>query len=230
MESLGILVAGVAHNINNVLAIIMGTASFREQGVIEPPDRKAYQTIVKACRRGRDVVNSLMQFARPTLSSQAPFDLHALIREVCELLGNTTSHRIRFLEVFAKEPVWLSGDVGTINHSLMNLCINAIDAMPRGGTLTLRTSVPQEDWAEVFVEDSGEGMSQNVLAHVLEPFYTTKDVGKGTGLGLSMTYGVVKAHGGTMDISSAPGCGTTVKLRLPRIPAPVQKQRSTLAK
>ena len=226
MESLGILVAGVAHNINNVLAIIMGTASFREQGVIEPPDRKAYQTIVKACRRGRDVVNSLMQFARPTLSSQAPFDLHALIREVHELLRNATSHRISILEALADHPIWLSGDEGTINHSLMNLCINAIDAMPRGGTLTLRTAIPEEDWAEVCVEDSGEGMAQDVLAHVFEPFYTTKDVGKGTGLGLSMTYGVVKAHGGTMDISSAPGQGTTVKLRLPRIPAPVHKERS----
>jgi CheY-like chemotaxis protein len=167
-----------------------------------------------------------MQFARPTLSSQVPFDLHALIREVCDLLGNTTGHRIRILEAFVEEPLWVSGDAGTINHSVMNLCINAIDAMPRGGTLTLRTAVPEAGWAEVSVVDTGEGMPPEVLAHVLEPFFTTKDVGKGTGLGLSMTYGVIKDHGGTMDISSAPGQGTTVTLRLPRIAAPSRSERS----
>jgi len=226
MESLGILVAGVAHNINNALAIIMGTASMRELGVLDPRDQKAYQTIGKACKRGRDVVSSLMQFARPTLSTQAPFDLHALIRETCDLLGNTTSKRIRILEAFTEHPLWMSGDAGTISHSLMNLCINSIDAMPAGGTLTLRTALPEEGWAEVSVEDSGAGMAPEVLAHALEPFFTTKDVGRGTGLGLSMTYGVIKAHGGTMDISSAPGHGTTVRLRLPRIPAPARIERS----
>ena len=223
MESLGILVAGVAHNINNVLAIIMGTASLREQNVELGADQNAYQIIGKACKRGRDVVASLMQFARPTLSSQAPFELHALIREVSLLLENTTSSRIRILESFAEEPLWVSGDAGTINHSLMNLCINAIDAMPRGGTLTLRTTSPDPDWTDIFVEDSGEGMTAEVLSHVLEPFFTTKEVGKGTGLGLSMTYGVVKAHGGTLDITSAPGQGTVVRLRLPRIPAPATR-------
>ncbi|MDR3671286.1 MAG: nuclear transport factor 2 family protein [Holophaga sp.] len=225
MESLGILVAGVAHNINNVLAIIMGTASMREQTVAEPSDLKAYQTIGKACRRGRDVVNSLMQFARPTLASQAPFDLHALIREVCDLLGNTTSKRIRIREAFTNKPLWINGDAGTINHSIMNLLINAIDAMPEGGTVTLGTLAPEEGWAELSVEDTGEGMSQEVLAHVMEPFFTTKDQGKGTGLGLSMTYGVIKAHGGTMAISSVPGQGTTVKLRLPRVAPPARAPR-----
>ena len=224
MESLGILVAGVAHNINNVLAIIMGTASFREQNAGEPSDQEAYRTIGKVCRRGRDMVKSLMQFARPTLSSQAPFEVHALIREVCGLLGNTTSNRIRIVEAFTDEPLWLSGDAGTINHALVNLCINAVDAMPDGGTLMFRTAVPEPGWVEVAVEDSGEGMPQEVMAHVLEPFFTTKDVGKGTGLGLSITYGVIKAHGGTMEITSQVGQGTTVRLRFPRIPAPAQTE------
>jgi signal transduction histidine kinase len=102
----------------------------------------------------------------------------------------------------------------------VNLCINAIDAMPGGGTVTLRTTVADPHWVEVAVEDDGAGMDPDVLAHVMEPFYTTKEVGKGTGLGLSMTYGVITAHGGTIDIVSQPGQGTTVKLRLPRIPAP----------
>lgn len=220
MESLGILVAGVAHNFNNILAIIMGTASFREQGVVDPLDQKAYATIGKVCKRGRDVVRSLMQFARPSLSNQVPFELHALIREVGILLENTTSNRVKIIERFINEPLWVNGDAGTINHGLVNLCLNAIDAMPDGGNLVLRTCVPREGWVEVSVEDDGEGMTQEIMSHVLEPFFTTKDVGKGTGLGLSMTYGVIKAHGGFLDLFSQPGQGTTVRIQLPRIPAP----------
>jgi PAS domain S-box-containing protein len=224
MEGLGILVAGVSHNFNNILAIIMGTASFREQGVIDPLDRKAYETISKACRRGRDVVKSLMQFARPTLSIQAPFELHALIKEVCVLLKNTTSNRIKIIEAFVEEPLWVKGDAGPISHCFVNLCINSIDAMPDGGNLMIRTTIPEEDWVEVSVEDDGEGMTPDAMAHALEPFFTTKEVGRGTGLGLSMTYGVIKAHGGIMEIDSAPESGTIVRIRLPRIPAPFQEE------
>jgi CheY-like chemotaxis protein len=104
----------------------------------------------------------------------------------------------------------------------VNLCINAMDAMPNGGTLTFRTGILEGGWVEVSVEDNGAGMAPEVLAHALEPFYTTKEVGKGTGLGLSMTYGVVKAHGGTIDLSSQEGHGTSVKIRFPRVPAPTQ--------
>jgi signal transduction histidine kinase len=140
MESLGILVAGVAHNINNVLAIVMGTASLREQNVVEPKDLKAYKTIGTVCKRGRDVVKSLMQFARPTMSSQAPFELHSLIMEVCVLLENTTNNRIAIVKDFIGEPIWINGDSSAINHALMNICINSLNAMPNGGTITLRTT------------------------------------------------------------------------------------------
>jgi CheY-like chemotaxis protein len=100
----------------------------------------------------------------------------------------------------------------------MNICLNGLDAMPDGGTLTLRTAIPRPDWVEVSVEDTGAGMVPEILARVTEPFYTTKPVGKGTGLGLSVTHGVLKAHGGTMEISSQAGKGTQVRLRLPRLP------------
>jgi len=220
MESLGILVAGVAHNINNVLAIIMGTASLREQNSTEPTDLKAYQIIGKVCKRGRDVMNSLMQFARPTLSNQAPIEMNSILKEVCTLLESTTSKRIRIIEACSGHPLWFSGDAGTINHALVNLCVNSIDAMPNGGTLTLRTTKVHEDRVEISVEDDGDGIAPEILPHVMEPFFTTKEVGKGTGLGLSMTYGVIKAHGGTMVMSSEPGKGTLVKLQFPGIPAP----------
>jgi len=220
LESLGVLVAGVAHNINNVLTIIMGTAALREQLGPAPPDMAAYGVIGKACMRGRDVVKALIQFGQPTLASQSPFELHGLIQEVRFLLESTTRNLIAIKPVFFGDPLWVNGDASSINHALVNLCLNAMDAMPDGGTVTIRTASPDPVWADVSVEDHGCGMVPEVLAHAVEPFFTTKEVGKGTGLGLSMTYGVVKAHGGGLELSSRPGLGTIVKFRLPRIPAP----------
>ncbi len=220
MESLGILAAGVAHNINNVLAIILGTASLRAQSATDPADAKAYATIDKVCIRGRDVVKSLMQFGQPSAPSQVPFELNLMVREVRTLLENTTRNTVRVVEDLVAEPVWISGDSGGINHALLNLCLNALDAMPDGGTLTFRTALPGDGWAELSVEDTGCGMEPEVLAHVMEPFFTTKAVDKGTGLGLSMTYGVVKAHGGILDFSSRPGQGTVARIRIPRRSAP----------
>jgi CheY-like chemotaxis protein len=149
--------------------------------------------------------------------------MNGLLKEVCLLLENTTSKRIKITEAYSRQPLWITGDIGTINHAILNLCINSIDAMPKGGTLTLRTALAGDDRVEVTVEDNGEGIPPELLGHVLEPFFTTKEVGKGTGLGLSMTYGVIKAHGGTMGITSEPGKGTTARLLFPRIPDPAQE-------
>jgi PAS domain S-box-containing protein len=222
MESLGILSAGVAHNLNNVLGIIMGTASLHEKVAAEPSDREAYQTISKACARGRGVVKSMLHFAQPSLQVKAPVELHKVIQEVCVLLESTTKNAITISEGLVDEPLWIHGDSGTINHALLNICLNSIGAMPDGGTLEFRTAILEENLVEVSVRDNGTGMPPEVLAHVMEPFFTTKETGKGTGLGLSMTYGMVKAHGGTIAIVSQPGQGTTVTLRFPRIPAPVE--------
>jgi len=223
LEALGVLVGGVAHNFNNVLAAIMATASLGERLALDPRDREAYRNIDKACVRGRDVVKSLMRFAQPTLSHMAPCALHGLLGEVRMLLEATTQNRIKIVEAFSEGSPWILGDADSLSHALMNLCINALDAMPEGGCLTFRTSIPQPGWIEVSVEDSGEGMTPEILARVTEPFFTTKPVDKGTGLGLSMAHGVIKAHGGAMDITSAPGAGTTVKLRIPTIPDPEPK-------
>jgi len=220
LESLGVLSAGVAHNINNVLAIIMGTASLRGQATTEPVDRQAYQEITRACARGREVVKSMLHFATPTLASHAPVELHTLIHEVRGLLEHTTRQAIVIAAALVDEPLWIQGDSASINHAILNLGLNALGAMVQGGTLTFRTAILAGDRVEVVVEDTGRGMSPEVIAHALEPFYTTKEVGKGTGLGLSMTYGVVKAHGGTLEIVSRVGHGTAVHLRFPRIAAP----------
>ena len=222
LESLGTLVAGVAHNLNNVLAIAMGTASLREDFVTEPADREAYRSISGVCLRGREVVKALIHFAQPTLVTQAPFELNSLIQEVCAVLESTTRNRIKIIESLSEESLWINGNSGDINQILVNLGVNSLEAMPDGGILTFRTVILEGNWAEVSVEDTGSGMTPEVLARVMEPFFTTREVGKGTGLGLSMTYGVVKAHGGTINIASQPGKGTTVRLKFARIPAPIQ--------
>jgi len=220
LEALGVLVAGVAHHINNVLMVIMGTASLREDCAPDTEDQAAYGMIGKACRRGREVVKALIEFARPVPPSQTPIELHALINEARAYLGKVPSERIEIVGMFAEEPLWIRGDAWNLIQAFVNLGLNAVDAMPNGGTLIFRTAIAEQDWAELCVEDSGAGMTPEVLTRVLDPFFTTKAVDKAMGLGLSMTHGMVKAHGGTLDIASSPGHGTTVKLRFPRIPAP----------
>jgi PAS domain S-box-containing protein len=227
MESLGVLAAGVAHNLNNVLAIIMGSASLREQLTTEPADREAYRNIGKACQRGRDVVKSMLSFAKPALSLWAPFDLHAILEELRSLLESTTRNTIAISVSLAHEPLWVNGDASNIHQVLLNICLNSINAMPTGGILAFRTAILEGDWVEVSVEDNGTGMTPDVLARALEPFFTTGTGGRGLGLGLSMTYGIVQAHGGTLNIASQPGIGTTVRLRFPRIPAPLPGQRAS---
>ena len=224
LESLGLLVAGVAHNLNNVLAIVMGTASLREALVTEPLDRDAYQKIGMVCRRGRDVVKSLIHFSQPSLVTQTPIELNSLVQEVCDLLDSTSTNQVKIIQSLIDEALWIQGNAGDVNHILVNLCINSLHAMPNGGTLTLRTAILEGNRVEVSVEDSGTGMTPEVLVHVMEPFYTTKDASTGDGLGLSMTYGVIQAHGGTIEIASQPGQGTTVKLGFPRISAPVHME------
>jgi len=216
LESLGVLVAGVAHNFNNIMTVIMGTASIQEELGAEGDELEALKVIVHACERGRSLVSSLTHFARPTLAQQVSLEVNHLAAEVAGLVGNTTK-RIEIIQDFAKEPLWITGDPGSLGSVIMNLCLNSLDAMPEGGALHIRTCVPRLGWVEVAVEDSGEGMPPEVLAHATEPFFTTKPVGKGTGLGLSMAHGVTQAHGGTLEISSTPGKGTQARIRLPRL-------------
>jgi PAS domain S-box-containing protein len=216
MESLGSLAGGVAHDMNNVLGAILGLASAHLE--IQPaasPAHRAFETITKAANRGRDMVNGLLGFARRGLAEEAELDLNAILREDVQLLEHTTLSKIRLGMDLADELRPILGDASALTHAIMNLCVNAVDAMADSGTLTLRTRNVDNDWIEVLVEDTGTGMSPEVLERALDPFFTTKGVGKGTGLGLPMVYSTVKAHRGQMDIQSEPGRGTTVRLRFP---------------
>jgi CheY-like chemotaxis protein len=216
MESLGILAGGVAHDMNNVLGAILGLASVHlELLPPESPLHRALSTITKACTRGGNLIQSLLGFARQGLTEEKELDMNTLVRDEVRLLERTTLARVRLEMDLTENLRPILGDASALTHLLMNLCVNAVDAMPENGTLTLRTRNVDEAWIEIEVADTGTGMSTEVLEKALDPFFTTKAHGKGTGLGLSIAYSTVMAHRGQMELESEPGHGTRVKLRFP---------------
>jgi PAS domain S-box-containing protein len=216
LESLGNLASGVAHDINNVLAAILGLATLQQEGPAEPGfQARAMATIATACLRGREVVKGLLHLARKDLDATGPVDLNRLVLDILLLLEATTLKQVS-VRTDLEEPLEaIQGDAGAISHALMNICVNAVDAMPGGGTLTLRTRRVGPGKVEVRVRDTGEGMSPEVLKRAADPFFTTKAQGKGTGMGLAMVYGTMQAHGGTLEILSQLGQGSEVVLGFP---------------
>ena len=216
MQGLGTLAAGVAHDMNNVLGAILGLASVEvERAQSGAGLRNTLEMIVAACTRGRDVVQGLLSFSRRDLGDLRPVDLNRVVREIVNLLSHTTLQRIRFVTDLEPALRCVEGDPAGLNHALMNLCVNAVDAMPQGGSITLRTRNGAGGTVTVEVQDTGEGMPEEILQRAAEPFFTTKPVGKGTGLGLAVVYGTVQAHRGEMNIDSHPGFGTKVRLVFP---------------
>jgi len=216
MDSLGSLAGGVAHDMNNVLGAILGLASANQDlHAVGSPAHQAFGTIVQAATRGGKMLQGLLSFARQSPVEEKELDMNAVLREQVNLLERTTLSKVR-LHMDLASPLWLiHGDANALTHAVMNLCVNAVDAMPESGTLALRTRNAGSSWIEVTVEDTGTGMSKEVLEKAIDPFFTTKEVGKGTGLGLSMVYNTVKAHRGQMEIQSHPGQGTLVMMRFP---------------
>jgi len=225
LESLGSLAGGVAHDINNVLAAILSLASSHRLA-LGPADplAKALDVITSACVRGRDVVNRLLVFARKDLATQGPVDLNGIVREMLRLLEYTTLKRIRVTTGLQEGLPAIEGDPGALGHALMNLFVNAMDAMPEGGDLAVTTRLLPGGDLQLSVRDTGQGMSAEVLEKAMEPFFTTKPMGKGTGLGLAMVFGTVKAHKGNLELRSTPGAGTEALLTFParqgRLPVP----------
>lgn len=216
MESLGLLAGGVAHDMNNVLAAILGLASANLLGQPEgSPVHRAFETILKAAERGGKVVRSLLQVARESPLDLQELDLNALLQDELPLFERLAPPQIRFqLDLEAPLPP-IQGDPSTLAHVLMNLCINAIDATQGPGTITLATRDLGPMGVQLRVADTGCGMAPEVLARCTDPFFTTKPQGKGTGLGLTMAYNAMKAHRGEFQIQSIPGQGTQVILNFP---------------
>ena len=243
LESLGTLAGGVAHDMNNVLGAILGLASAHlELQPVNSSAYKAFETITKAAVRGGKLVKTLLTFARQSPVENLQVDLNIILKEEIQLLECTVLSKVNLKGTLDPELLPIRGDAGALTHALMNLFVNAVDAMSERGTLTLRTRNVDKGWIEVVVEDTGTGMTKEVLERALDPFFSTKGVGKGTGLGLSMAYATVKAHHGLMEIQSEPGQGTRISLHFPTCgplvlaakaaekprPAPLQRVLSVL--
>jgi PAS domain S-box-containing protein len=216
LESLGSLAGGIAHDMNNVLAAVQAitrTLGLKRAG--DPELLGDLEIIERASTRGRDLVKGLTNFVRKDLEEPELLDLNVLVREEVELLGRTTLQKVALTVDLAEPLPRVLGERGALGGALMNLCVNAVDAMEDKGTLTLRTRCLPDGQVGLTVEDTGKGMPPEVLARAMEPFFTTKAVGKGTGLGLSSVYATVKAHGGSVSLQSEVGGGTTVQVRLP---------------
>jgi signal transduction histidine kinase/ActR/RegA family two-component response regulator len=229
MEGLGTLAGGIAHDFNNILAIILGYTNKLESSRSKPHEFPGAIKIIKeAVERGAALVQQLLTSARQTEARFSSVDLNALVRELERMLQATFPKTINFnLELAPDLPV-ITADKSQLHQVLLNLCVNARDAMPAGGTLTLATSItPGPELTEMFsgvtadsyacirVRDTGIGMSRQVKSHIFEPFFSTKERGKGTGLGLSVVYGVVNNHRGFVQVESEPGAGTSFIVYLP---------------
>lgn len=229
MEAIGQLTGGVAHDFNNLLAIILGNLDLLEEDL--PGDsrqRVLVRESLKAAERGAELTRRLLAFARRQPLKPEPTDVNRLVVGMTSLLRRTLGGDIRVETVLAPDLGPVLVDSVQLESALLNLAINARDAMPGGGRLTLRTAAvtiaaegsrsgpPKPgDYVEIVVSDTGAGMSAETVSRAFEPFFTTKRAGHGTGLGLSIVYGFVSQSGGHVSIDSAPGAGTSIRLLLP---------------
>ncbi|HPF31566.1 MAG TPA: CheR family methyltransferase [Candidatus Sabulitectum sp.] len=220
LRSVGELAGGIAHDFNNQLMGIVGFAECLRSERNTPEEVEFIRGILSSSERAGALVRQLLAFSRKGLSHIAPFDLHHLIDEVIALLERSIDRRIEIRRDYrALDPVIL-GDASEMNNAVLNLALNARDAMDGEGTMTFSTSDEQPGSVVFRLSDTGKGMPPEVAAKAFEPFFTTKSLGNGTGMGLPAVYGTVSAHNGTVSIQSAPGDGTTVTVILPLSDAP----------
>ena len=232
MEAVGRLASGIAHDMNNILTAILAHAGLLKARVDENnPSWNAGEVIEKAVHRGKELTSQLLGFARQGKHHHVPVDIHSVIQEVTGLLGRTVDKTITLqTDLLAEEP-WVVGDPNQIYQVLMNLAVNATNAMRHKGEIIFQTSnelvssaqalhipgLAAGDYVVIRVTDTGDGMSQDVQAHIFEPFFTTKEHGQGSGMGLAMVYGIVKNHHGYIGVTSTQGVGTTMHVYLPSV-------------
>ncbi len=231
MEAIGQLTGGVAHDFNNILTVITGTIEILADAVKDRPHlAQITNLIAAAAARGADLTQHLLAFARRQPLQPRSTDVNALVIDAVRLLRPTLGEQIEIESMLSHDSAPALIDPSQLSTAILNLALNARDAMPNGGKLTLETrnvvldenyagmnkEVNPGNYVMIAVSDTGEGIPANLLDKVFEPFFTTKDVGKGSGLGLSMVYGFVKQSNGHIKIYSEEGHGTTVKLYLPQ--------------
>jgi PAS domain S-box-containing protein len=232
LAAVGQLAAGIAHDFNNFLATIVLQAEMLGAEPQLPPGGAARtRTILEQSRRATALISQVLDFSRRSVLEMRPVDLGSLVEEQLRLLGRALPESIRLESAMDDGPHCLQADTTRLQQVMLNLATNARDAMPRGGRLQFSlhsmrlgphdprpvADMPDGRWVVLEVSDSGTGMTDEVLSHVFEPFYTTKAPGKGTGLGLSQVYGIVKQHEGFVAVSSRLGVGTTFQLFFPAL-------------
>jgi len=231
MEGIGLLAGGIAHDLNNVLAPILLSAELLRATIEQPALRRSLDVIEAAARRGAGVVRQVLTFARGIDGERAPLRLRDVVRELVMIIEETFPRDIEIRRVAGERVSLVLGDTTQLHQVLLNLAVNARDAMPNGGQLTFevkavdvprgRSSLMGEvkpgRYVMLSVRDTGEGMSPEVRDRLFEPFFTTKPRGKGTGLGLATVLGIVRSHGGFVEVDSAVGVGSDFRVYLPAI-------------
>jgi len=216
LASVGRLAAGVAHEINNPLTGVLGFAELlRESPHLDEQERQDLEVIIRETKRAREIVRGLLDYARETPSVPTRLDLNEVIRETMRLLGKREAfEHIVLVEDLADHLPPVNADKNQLQQVLLNLSLNACEAMSGGGTLLISTQAANGK-VLIKITDTGCGIKREHLDRIFEPFFTTKPVGKGTGLGLSVSYGIIQQHGGTLDVESEEGKGSTFTITLP---------------
>jgi PAS domain S-box-containing protein len=224
MEAVGQLTGGIAHDFNNLLTPIVGGLQFVASRVDDPRTKRIAEAALESAQRGAKLTGQLLAFSRVQRISMAPVDVNKVITNLTELLRHAVGDRIAVEFALDEHAGHARCDANQLENALLNLAINARDAIEDGGTLTLTSElnhiegasdVVPGDYVRISVSDTGQGMPPEVAARATEPFFSTKEVGKGTGLGLAQVYGIAQQAGGTLRIESAVGRGTTVHILLP---------------
>jgi signal transduction histidine kinase/CheY-like chemotaxis protein len=225
MDAVGQLTGGIAHDFNNLLAVVIGNLDMIGRKTDDERTRRLAGNALQAAERGAKVTGQLLAFSRTQRLEVRPTEVRSLVEGLTDLIRQTVGPAVQLDVDVAEAGVAVLADPNQLELALLNLAINARDAMPGGGTLRLAArpvdirddpDLADGDYVELSVHDTGTGMAAEVAERAFDPFFTTKDVGQGTGLGLSMVYGVAKQSGGVARIRSLPGEGTTVSIILPR--------------
>jgi len=243
MDTVGMLAGGVAHDFNNVLTGIQSAAALaRLDLTVDHNAQTDLAEIERQCQRAGALVRQLLAFARRQPLAQRSLSVNQVVLDVESLLRRVIGEPVKLQTELAEDLWTISGDPAQLEQVLMNLCVNARDAMPEGGTLTVRTrnaeidaefaaqhsTVPGKRMVELSVRDTGAGIPAGTLEHIFEPFFTTKAPGRGTGLGLAVVHGIVRQHQGMVEVSSAPGQGSTFRILLPAIEGlPLEAERKS---